>query len=63
MGDQSLLSNLIQPWFQHIDDEKSGTFGFQFSEEGNQCFRRGSAVINKQSQGPVDSRLKSTVRF
>ena len=61
VGNQGLLGGLVQPLFQHVDDQDGRAFGFQSGEQGDQRLRHGGAVLDEPGEGLIDPRLEGRV--
>ena len=61
VGDQRLLGRLVEPLFQHIDDQDRGAFGFQSGKQSNQCRRRGRPVSDEAGKRSIDPRFQGGI--
>jgi hypothetical protein len=54
-----ILSGLVQPLFDHVDDHDGRTIRLQTGDQRDECARCGGSVLNHPGQRPIDPRLES----
>ena len=60
---QGFLGGLVEPLFQHINDQDGSVFHFQFGEQADQSLKGGDrgAVLDQPSQRPINARLEGRI--
>jgi hypothetical protein len=61
VGYQGFLCSLIQPLFDHVDDQDGWLLGFQADEKRNQGFRYCGTLLDEPRQSLIDPQFESRI--